>query len=86
MGNLALMAKELGHDVMGVDSKIYPPMSDQLKNANIDCLEGFTKENFREADVYIIGNVISRGNELLEFILESQKKYNQVQLGCMKIF
>ena len=74
MGNLALMAKELGHDVMGVDSKIYPPMSDQLKNANIDSLEGFTKENFREADVYIIGNVISRGNELLEFILESQKK------------
>ena len=73
MGNLALMAKELGHDVMGVDSKIYPPMSDQLKNANIDYLEGFTKENFREADVYIIGNVISRGNELLEFILESQK-------------
>ena len=74
MGNLALMAKELGHDVMGVDSKIYPPMSDQLKNAKIDYLEGFTKENFREADVYIIGNVISRGNELLEFILESQKK------------
>ena len=74
MGNLALMAKELGHDVMGVDSKIYPPMSDQLKNANIDYLEGFTKKNFREADAYIIGNVISRGNELLEFILESQKK------------
>jgi len=49
MGNLALMAKELGHDVMGVDSKIYPPMSDQLKNANINYLEGFTKENFREA-------------------------------------
>ena len=47
MGNLALMAKELGHDVMGVDSKIYPPMSDQLKNANIDYLE----EVFKTSDL-----------------------------------
>jgi len=74
MGNLALMAKELGHDVMGVDSKIYPPMSEQLEGAKIRYLEGFTKENFRESDIYIVGNVISRGNELLEFILESQRK------------
>ena len=25
MGNIALMAKELGHDVIGVDDKVYPP-------------------------------------------------------------
>ncbi|RZO25702.1 MAG: UDP-N-acetylmuramate:L-alanyl-gamma-D-glutamyl-meso-diaminopimelate ligase [SAR86 cluster bacterium] len=73
MGNLALIAKELGHEVEGADAKVYPPMSDQLKKANISFLEGFTKENFREADKYIIGNVVSRGNELLEYILDADK-------------
>ena len=53
MGNLALMAKELGHDVMGVDSKIYPPMSDQLKNANIDYLETFAQRKTLEKQMYI---------------------------------
>ena len=73
MGNLALIAKELGHEVEGADAKVYPPMSDQLKKANISFFEGFTKENFREADKYIIGNVVSRGNELLEYILDADK-------------
>ena len=59
MGNIALMAKELGHDVIGVDDKVYPPMSEKLRNAEVKFKEGFVKSNFSEADIYIVGNVIS---------------------------
>lgn len=71
MGNIALMAKELGHEVSGTDAKVYPPMSEKLIEAGINFSEGFIKENFEEADSYIIGNVISRNNELLQEILEN---------------
>ncbi|MBL6693674.1 MAG: UDP-N-acetylmuramate:L-alanyl-gamma-D-glutamyl-meso-diaminopimelate ligase, partial [SAR86 cluster bacterium] len=73
MGNIALMAKELGHDVIGVDDKVYPPMSEKLKNAEVKFKEGFVKSNFSEADIYIVGNVISKNNELMQEILNRGK-------------
>ena len=73
MGNIALMAKELGHDVIGVDDKVYPPMSEKLRNAEVKFKEGFVKSNFSEADIYIVGNVISKNNELMQEILNRGK-------------
>ena len=73
MGNIALMAKKLGHDVIGVDDKVYPPMSEKLRNAEVKFKEGFVKSNFSEADIYIIGNVISKNNELMLEILNRGK-------------
>ncbi|MEE3109850.1 MAG: Mur ligase domain-containing protein, partial [Pseudomonadota bacterium] len=40
MGNLALLAKEAGHEVRGCDGALYPPMSTVLANAGIEALEG----------------------------------------------
>ena len=60
MGNLAQMASHLGHTVIGVDEKVYPPMSDELNNAGISFKEGYTEKNYRDADLYILGNVISK--------------------------
>ena len=74
MGNLAQMAKNQGHEVLGVDDKVYPPMSVELKNSGINFFEGYKLKNYRNADLYVIGNTISRGNEILEHILKEKDK------------
>ena len=73
MGNLAQMASHLGHEVAGVDQKVYPPMSDELAKSGISFKEGYTEENFQDADIYILGNVISKDNPLLIKILSHGK-------------
>ena len=73
MGNLAQMASQNGHDVVGVDQKVYPPMSDELIKSGISFDEGYTVENFQDADIYILGNVISKDNPLLIKILSLGK-------------
>ncbi|MEE3288942.1 MAG: Mur ligase domain-containing protein, partial [Pseudomonadota bacterium] len=35
MGGLALLARELGHEVTGSDTGTYPPMSSMLSDAGI---------------------------------------------------
>tara|TARA_Y100000590_G_scaffold122407_7_gene140124 strand:- start:215 stop:1567 length:1353 start_codon:yes stop_codon:yes gene_type:complete len=72
MGGLALIARELGYQVSGSDENVYPPMSDLLKEQGIKIIKGYEKEKLPEADVYLIGNVISRGNESIEYILENK--------------
>ena len=74
MGNLAQMAKNQGHEVIGVDDKVYPPMSLELKSSGINFFEGYISKNYRNADLYVIGNTISRGNEILEHILNKKDK------------
>ena len=53
MGNLAQMAKNQGHEVLGVDDKVYPPMSLELKSSGINFFEGYTPKNYRNADLYV---------------------------------
>ena len=74
MGNLAQMAKNQGHEVLGVDDKVYAPMSEELESAGINFFEGYTSNNYRNADLYVIGNTISRNNEILEHILKHKNK------------
>lgn len=75
MGGIALLAKQLGHQVSGVDAHIYPPMSTQLKRHNIDFTEGYHRQTLPLADLYIIGNVLSRGNVCVEEILRQNYHY-----------
>ena len=72
MGSLALLARELGFEVSGCDENVYPPMSDLLAEQNIKVNQGYKKTDLPEADLYLIGNVISRGNESIEYILDSK--------------
>ena len=74
MGNLAQMAKHQGHEVLGVDDKVYPPMSIELKSSGINFSEGYVAKNYDSADLYVIGNTISRGNEIMENILKNEDK------------
>lgn len=70
MGGLAVLAKEAGHKVTGCDANVYPPMSTQLEAQGIALIEGFGPEQVDlKPDLFVIGNVVSRGNPLMEEIL-----------------
>ena len=76
MGGLAQLARAAGHKVTGCDAGVYPPMSDQLRGAGIELIEGYDPAQLsQQADVYVIGNAISRGNPLLEAILDAGLPY-----------
>ena len=70
MGGVAVLAKEAGHTVTGCDANVYPPMSTQLEAQGIKLIEGFDpSQTHLNPDVYVIGNVVSRGTPLMEEIL-----------------
>ena len=76
MGGIAAIAKEAGHRVTGCDANVYPPMSDQLRALGIDLVEGFGADQLSmRPDVWLIGNVVSRGNPLMEAILDAGERY-----------
>ncbi|MEO6927917.1 MAG: Mur ligase domain-containing protein, partial [Casimicrobiaceae bacterium] len=70
MGGLAAIARAAGHAVSGCDAGVYPPMSTQLTALGIELTEGYDAAQLhavaRDADLFVIGNVVSRGNPLLE--------------------
>jgi UDP-N-acetylmuramate: L-alanyl-gamma-D-glutamyl-meso-diaminopimelate ligase len=72
MGGLAQILKESGHDISGSDAQFYPPMSDHLDDLGIDMIKGYSKDTLPKADLYVIGNALSRGNECVEFILDTK--------------
>ena len=76
MGGLAALARESGHKVTGCDANVYPPMSDQLRALGIELIEGFGPEQMALApDLYVVGNVVSRGNALMEAVLDAGAPY-----------
>ena len=76
MGGVAQLARAVGHRVTGCDSGVYPPMSTQLEAAGIELIEGYGPEQLElAADCYVVGNAISRGNPLLEEILDRGLSY-----------
>lgn len=75
MGSLAILAKELGHQVSGSDQNVYPPMSTQLEAAGIRLMQGYAPEHGQHADVLVVGNAMSRGNPAVEAMLNNNRQY-----------
>ena len=79
MGGLAAIARAAGHTVTGCDANVYPPMSTQLAALGITLTEGFDPGQLRgvarDADMFVVGNVVSRGNPLMEAILDAGRAY-----------
>lgn len=76
MGSLAQLAKAKGFRVTGADHHVYPPMSDQLEAAGIELIEGFDVSQLDlNPDLIIVGNVISRGNPVMEAVLNRGLAY-----------
>ncbi len=79
MGGIAAIARQAGHRVTGCDANVYPPMSTQLQAQGIELIEGFSPDQLLQfetlPDLFVIGNVVSRGNPLMEAILNQGLPY-----------
>jgi UDP-N-acetylmuramate: L-alanyl-gamma-D-glutamyl-meso-diaminopimelate ligase len=76
MGGIASLAKAAGHEVSGSDAHVYPPMSDQLREQDIELSEGYLPEHLEpEPDCVVVGNVMSRGNAAVEAMLDRGLRY-----------
>ncbi|MDR2875267.1 MAG: UDP-N-acetylmuramate:L-alanyl-gamma-D-glutamyl-meso-diaminopimelate ligase [Methylobacillus sp.] len=76
MGGIAALAQAAGHRVTGCDANVYPPMSTQLEAQGIALIEGFGAEQLAlNPDIFVIGNVVTRGNPLMEEILNRNLPY-----------
>ncbi len=76
MGSLAVLARELGHQVTGSDQGVYPPMSTQLEAQGIGLMEGYSADNLKPTpDLVLIGNAMSRGNPEVEAVLNRNIDY-----------
>jgi UDP-N-acetylmuramate: L-alanyl-gamma-D-glutamyl-meso-diaminopimelate ligase len=72
MGSLAVLAKQLGHEVSGSDQNVYPPMSTQLEAQGIALCQGYDPAHIdaNKPDMVVIGNTCSRGNAAVEYVLD----------------
>ena len=75
MGGLAQILVEKGHEVSGSDKQFYPPMSDQLDSLGVEMIRGYEESSLPSADLYVIGNALSRGNPCVEYILNQKLDY-----------
>ena len=76
MGSLAQLAMQKGMKVTGCDQNVYPPMSDQLEAAGIELIQGYSEDQLAlKPDLWVIGNAMSRGNPLVEALLNKGEPY-----------
>jgi UDP-N-acetylmuramate: L-alanyl-gamma-D-glutamyl-meso-diaminopimelate ligase len=76
MGGIAAIASAAGYRVTGCDANVYPPMSEQLAALGIELVEGFGEDQVAlRPDLWVIGNVVTRGNPLMEAILDRGERY-----------
>jgi UDP-N-acetylmuramate: L-alanyl-gamma-D-glutamyl-meso-diaminopimelate ligase len=77
MGGLATIARQAGHKVTGCDANVYPPMSSQLEAQGIALIEGYGAEQMSlKPDLWVVGNVVTRGTPLMEEILDRGDPYS----------
>lgn len=76
MGGLAMLARQLGHEVTGSDANVYPPMSTLLEKQGIELIQGYDASQLDpQPDLVIIGNAMTRGNPSVEAVLEKNIPY-----------
>ena len=76
MGGIAAIAKAAGHRVTGCDANVYPPMSTQLEAQGIELTVGYgADQTALNPDLWVVGNVVTRGNPLVEAMLDRGDRY-----------
>ncbi len=76
MGGIAALARAAGHRVTGCDAGVYPPMSTQLAALGIEVIDGFGADQIALApDLWVVGNVVTRGNPLMEEVLDRGERF-----------
>lgn len=72
MGGLAQILVEKGHQVSGSDHQFYSPMSNQLEALGVEMIQGYDSVNLPDAELFVIGNALSRNNSSVEHILNTK--------------
>ena len=76
MGGIALLARAQGHEVTGADSNVYPPMSTMLAEQGVAIIPGYLPQDLPvDADVIVVGNVMKRGLDVVEHMLDHNLPY-----------
>ena len=75
MSGIAILAKKTGHIVTGSDLAAYDPIKSILDKHNIKVTIGHKIKDIKNTDLIIIGNVMSRGNPVVEYILKNNLNY-----------
>jgi len=76
MAGIAQIAKQAGHEVVGSDMNVYPPMSTQLEMQGVKLFNGFSPQHIDSTiDCVIVGNVVKRGNPAIEYVLDKNLPY-----------
>lgn len=73
MSGLAIIAKQLGFTVTGSDQTLVEPIYSELVAHDISITHGYDPQSINrlQADAFIIGNALSRGQPIIEAILNS---------------
>ena len=72
MSGIAILAKQKGHVVTGSDLANYDPIKSVLEKNNINVIIGHRIKDLKDKDLVIIGNVMSRGSPVVEYILKNK--------------
>src|SRR3989344_1657323 len=80
MASLAGLLKKKGHEVVGSDQDVYPPMSDMLKSLKIPVFKPYNVFHMKrhKPDIVVIGNAIGRGNPELEYVISNGLPYRSM--------
>ena len=71
MSGIAILAKKKGYEVTGSDTSCYDPIKSILEKENISVIKGHKIKDIKDKDLIIIGNVMSRGIPIVEYILKN---------------
>jgi UDP-N-acetylmuramate: L-alanyl-gamma-D-glutamyl-meso-diaminopimelate ligase len=71
MSSVAGLCQEAGFKVSGSDKGVYPPVSTLLSDLGINVISPYSVENIKKLspDLIVVANVLSRGNEEIEYML-----------------
>jgi UDP-N-acetylmuramate: L-alanyl-gamma-D-glutamyl-meso-diaminopimelate ligase len=75
MAGLARLALARGHRVTGADAAAWPPMSTELEHLGIPVMPFRVEDLHPAPDLVVIGNALSRGNPVVEAVLERGLPY-----------
>ena len=77
MAGVAQLARAAGHAVDGCDNPLYPPVSDLLAESGLTWRTGYDPDHLSPApDCVLFGNALSRGNPLVEAVLDRRLPYD----------
>ena len=75
MSGIAILANQKGHEVSGSDNACYDPIRSILKKHKIKVNLGYKNKDLINKDLIIVGNVMSRGNPIIEYIMKNNIPY-----------